>query len=104
MTGSAFSSLDCIWQIRPAITVNSDNLRIIGPLLFVYKEWPLGERRLSMPGIDNILLYVLHRSVLQPEGCLEPGLSKTFASPLLRTWTAGLADDCRSSILQEDRR
>ena len=67
---SAFSSLDFTWQIRPAIgpAVNCDNLRIIGPLLFVYKEWPLGERRLSLLGIDNILFYVSHRSVLQPEG------------------------------------
>ena len=58
MTGSVFSSLDFTWQIRPAIgpAVNSDNLRIIGLLLFVYKEWPLGERRLSLLGIDDILL------------------------------------------------
>ena len=70
MTGSAFSSLDFPWRIRPAIgpAVNSDNLRIIGPLFFVYKEWPWGERRLSLLGIDGILLYVPHRSVLQPAG------------------------------------
>ena len=38
MTGSALSSLDFTWPIRPAIGpgVNSDNLRIIGPFLFVY--------------------------------------------------------------------
>jgi hypothetical protein len=61
--------LDSTWQIRPAIgpAVNSDNLRIIGPLFFVYKEWPSGERRLSLLGIDGILLFVSHRSVLQPE-------------------------------------
>jgi hypothetical protein len=69
MTGSASMALDFTWQIRPAIgpAVNSDNRRMIGPLLFVYKEWPLGERRLSLLGIDDILL-VSHRSVLQPEG------------------------------------
>jgi hypothetical protein len=68
LTGSAFSSLDFTWQIRPAIgpAVNSDNLRIIGPSFFVYEEWPLGECRLSLFGIDGILLYVSHRSVLQP--------------------------------------
>lgn len=48
--------------------VNSDNLRIIGSLFFLYKEWPLGECRLSLLGIDGILLYVSHRSVLQPAG------------------------------------
>ena len=70
MTSSASVALDFTWQVRPAISpaVNSDNLRIIGPLLFVYKEWPLGERRLSLLGIDDILFYVSHRSVLQPEG------------------------------------
>ena len=57
MTGSAFSILDFTWQIRPAIgpAINSDNLRMIGPLFFVYKEWPSGERRLSLLGIDGIL-------------------------------------------------
>jgi hypothetical protein len=55
-TGSAFSTLDFTWQIRPAIgpAVNSDNLRILGPLLFVYKEWLSEERRLSLLGIDDI--------------------------------------------------
>ena len=58
MPGSALSSLDFAWQIRPAIgpAVNSDNLRIIDPLLFVYKDWPLGERLLSWLGIVDILL------------------------------------------------
>ena len=57
MTGSAVSILDFPWRIRPAIgpVVNSDNLRMIGPYLFVYKEWPSGERRLSLLGIDGIL-------------------------------------------------
>ena len=56
MTGSAFS----IWILhgrsdRPsAPAVNSDNLRIIGPLFFVYKEWPWRERRLSLLGKDGI--------------------------------------------------
>ena len=70
MTGSAFSILDFPWRIRPAIgpAVNSDNLRMIGRLFFVYKELPLGDCRLSLLGIDGILLYVSHRSVLQPEG------------------------------------
>jgi hypothetical protein len=70
MTGSALSNLDFTWQIRPAIgpAVISDNLRIIGPFFFMYEAWPLGERQISMLGIDDILPYVSHRFVLQPEG------------------------------------
>jgi hypothetical protein len=66
----SFQHLDFTWQIRPAIgpAVNSDNLGIIGPYLFVYEEWPSGERRLSLLGIAGILLYVSHRSVLQLAG------------------------------------
>jgi hypothetical protein len=57
MTGSASMALDFTWQIRPAIgpAVNSDNLRIIGPFLFMYREWPSRERRLFLLGIDGIL-------------------------------------------------
>ena len=92
MTGSAFSSLNFIWQIRPAIgpAVNSDNLRIIGPFLFVYNEWPFLWRKLAF----------FARNRWHTTGCLEPGLSKTLALPLLETWTAGPAErtHCRSNL------
>jgi hypothetical protein len=70
MTGSAVSILDFPRRIRPAIgpAVNSDNLRIIGPLFFVYKEWPWGERRLSLLGIAGILQAV---SSLASPRCLH---------------------------------
>jgi hypothetical protein len=106
MTGSAFSNLDFPWQIRPAIgpAVNSNSLRIIDPFLFVYKEWPLGERRLC-----SELMAYYSMSHIAPccslNGGLEPGLSKTLALPPLGTWTAGSAAraHCRSLSLQEAR-
>ena len=98
MTGSAFSSLDFTWQIRPAIgpAVNSDNLRIIGPFPFLYNEWPFICRNLAF----------FARNRWYTTGCLEPGLSQTLALPPPVTWTAGPAErtDCRSPNLQEARR